>query len=171
MKNLFPKRQLLFLIDDPLYCTFGYYLNTEIIKKYYLCYHSEQQLKNNEPNYIRQFKDMNGFRKGLYSSKRQPTDDKTFHFTLSWVGSFRKPMKYEIKDVEIGGIHLCNNLENNYPHHLIMLGIFLLNVQSKNYNSYVNSSNSKNSFEYHGIETPYCTAEHSNCRLRVIQMK
>ena len=61
--------------------------------------------------------------------KTQETDSKTFKFNLQSNGRLKQPMKFEIKDLERGGIELCEKSDWN----LMWLGdIYLMKENKKN---------------------------------------
>ena len=71
-EKIIGKKQLAFLIETEDGEKFGYYLNTEIIEKYWQ----------------------------KYGDPRIETDNNSFEFNLESNGRLPKPMKFEIKDLE-----------------------------------------------------------------------
>ena len=107
-----------------------------------------------------------------YKYSRQETDSKTFHFNLKSNGRFPNPMKFEIKDLEKGGIKLFQDSDE----HLITIGdIELLKENRKNLSF---CSQHEYLFDYHNVQFALCEEKERYysknyffpTRIRVIQM-
>ena len=101
---------------------------------------------------------------------RQETDSKTFHLNLqSKNNRLKQPMKFEIKDLEEGGIWLCKQSNEE----LIWLGDLYLYKENNKNESYCFQD--KGRFNYHGIEKALCGKgnyeEFTPKRIIAIQMK
>ena len=77
-ERIIGKKQLIFLIEDEDGEKFGYYLNTQVVEKYW-----------------------------KLGDRRIETDNKSFEFNLESNGRLDQPMKFEIKDLYWGGYELC----------------------------------------------------------------
>ena len=99
-------------------------------------------------------------------SVKLSTDNNSFEFNLQSHGRLPKPMKFEIKDLEKGGIVL--NQQSYY--FLISLGEIYLQKENHKNDSFCNQDESR--FDYHGIENALCGKEYFKTkRILVIQMK
>ena len=135
---------MIFLIDDEEGEKFGYYLNTEVVEKYW-------QRPGDPP---------------------VETDKKSFEFNLESNGRLPKPMKFEIKDVEIGGYTLFKKFYD-----LISLGEIYLRKENKKNESCCYQH--EDEFDYHGIKKALCGKTYyypdyenfTTKRIIVIQMK
>ena len=108
-------------------------------------------------------------------NQNQSTDSKSFLFNLqSNNNRLQSPMKFEIKDLEYGGITLHTKL-NQFD--LINLGDIYLYKEARKNKSYCNQTEDR--FDYHGIEKAVCGKQKSGRkgehfkpkRILVIQMK
>ena len=108
----------------------------------------------------------------------QKTDNKTFHFNLQTKNNrLDKPMKFEIKDLNYGGIWLCKN--SDIFDDLIILGEIRLKKENNKNKSFCEQY--EENFNYHGIINALCgkTYDYNSfkgeCftpkRILVIQMK
>ena len=134
---IFGKKQLTFIIEDEEGEKFGYYLNTEVVERYF---------------------------------EVIATDNKTFHFNLQSKNErLKQPMKFEIKDLEWGGI----NLFEKSHHCLITLGNIYLYKQNQKSDSCCKQYEER--FNYHGIGNALCGKIGLDTfipkRILVIQMK
>ena len=114
-------------------------------------------------------------------SNQQETDKNSFEFNLQSHGRLKEPMKFEIKDLEKGGIHLYEKSDignGNNGYYLVCLGDIHLKKRHQRNTSYCNQHGSY--FDYHGIEKALCgkTGSRNNSgekftvkRIVVIQMK
>ena len=98
---------------------------------------------------------------------KQKTDSKTFHFNLlSKNNRLTHPMKFEIKDLFYGGIHLFEKLSDE----LIWFGDICL--KKEDYKNESNCNQDEYNFDYHGIQNALCGKYYyTPNRIIVIQMK
>ena len=86
-------------------------------------------------------------------SSYQETDKKSFHFNLqSKNNRLDKPMKFEIKDMKWGGIHLLKYY--GVLGQCIQLGEILLSKENIKYSS--SCEQNINYIDYHGIQKALC---------------
>ena len=98
------KKQLIFLIEDEDGERFGYYLNTEVIERYWQ----------------------------KHGYKPITTDNKSFHFNLQSNGRLKQPMKFESKNVTYGGYILFEK-SNDYLIYLGDIELFKENYKNQSF--------------------------------------